>query len=208
MGALRYASVTMACCSPASGTCQTRKRCRQCPAQVPRQPHPLWRSPEGLGLERAQWLVCWPSGAPTSWTPTKLAREVVTPVRRVWPRSSLYLVKKSCKPDGHLDRAALARVVFGDADARAMLEAIIHPRVEQRARELFDVAPSGAMLVYDVPLLRRRVRTGLIETFAAIVVVDASDETRLSRLVARGLNPDDATRRMRRSYARTAVGDR
>ena len=38
--------------------------------------------------------------------------------------------------DGELDRPAMGRRVFGDTDARARLEAIIHPRVRARAAEL------------------------------------------------------------------------
>ncbi|MBK9075352.1 MAG: dephospho-CoA kinase [Flavobacteriales bacterium] len=37
-------------------------------------------------------------------------------------------------PNGELDRARLAKVVFNDADARARLNAIVHPAVRERFR--------------------------------------------------------------------------
>ena len=47
-------------------------------------------------------------------------------------------------PDGSLDRAALAAVVFTDAGARARLNAIVHPRVRARRPAGPGTSPSGA----------------------------------------------------------------
>ena len=127
----------------------------------------------------------------------QLAREVVTPGSSGLAEVVDAFGEGVLRPDGQLDRAALASVVFGDPRARAVLEGITHPRVEQRARELFGVAPRGALLIYDVPLLAvGRGEQPLLDQFAAVVVVDASDETRLGRLLARGLEAGDAERRM------------
>jgi len=95
--------------------------------------------------------------------------------------------------DGRLDRARLAQVVFGDPEARGRLEAIVHPLVEAEAAERFAAAPQGAMLVYEIPLLAE---TGRGEEFAAVVVVDAPDDVRVSRLVARGMSEREARERM------------
>ncbi len=54
---------------------------------------------------------------------------------------------------GALDRPALGRVVFGDADARRRLEAILHPRIRARSAALNAAAPADAIVVNDVPLL-------------------------------------------------------
>jgi dephospho-CoA kinase len=127
----------------------------------------------------------------------QLARDVVTPGSSGLAEVVDAFGAGVLRADGQLDRAALASVVFGDPRARAVLEAITHPRVEQRARELFAVAPAGAMLIYDVPLLAEgRGERSLRDQFAAVVVVDASDEKRLARLLARGLEARDAERRM------------
>jgi dephospho-CoA kinase len=110
-------------------------------------------------------------------------------------------------PDGSLDRPALAAVVFGDAAARARLEAIIHPRVRARAAQIEAGAPPGTVVVHDIPLLTE---TGQAASFDAVVVVDVPVEVQRDRLVRlRGMTPADAdariaaqaTRQQRRAVA-------
>jgi dephospho-CoA kinase len=97
------------------------------------------------------------------------------------------------QPDGTLDRAALARVVFADPAAREALNAIVHPRVAALSQELMAAAGPDRVVIYDVPLLAE---VGRADEFDAVVVVTAPEETRLARLVQRGLDPDDARRRI------------
>ncbi|MGO1379917.1 MAG: dephospho-CoA kinase, partial [Corynebacterium sp.] len=49
------------------------------------------------------------------------------------------------------------------------------------------------VVVYDMPLL---IENGETETVDTVLVVDAPDEVRITRLVARGLDEDDARRRL------------
>jgi len=84
--------------------------------------------------------------------------------------------------DGSLDRRALAGIVFADLQARADLNAIIHPRVRERAAELQAAAPAGAVVVHVIPLL---VETGQQDDFDAVVVVDTTVEEQLRRLTRR-----------------------
>ncbi len=96
--------------------------------------------------------------------------------------------------DGSLDRAALGRIVFVDADKRVALEAIVHPYVGRRSAELMAAADPDAVVVYDVPLL---VEKSLQDGYDVVVVVDAPDETRLRRLMdLRGMPEVDARARM------------
>jgi dephospho-CoA kinase len=97
--------------------------------------------------------------------------------------------------DGRLDRARLAEIVFADDAALARLNAITHPRIAARSAELIAAAPSGAVIVYDMPLLVEQGPQAL-DGWDAILVVDAPDDARLERLVARGLDRDDALKRM------------
>src|SRR3954466_4488014 len=96
-------------------------------------------------------------------------------------------------PDGGLDRPALAAVVFADPEARARLDAIVHPLVRERAAELAAAAPPDAVVVHDVPLL---VETGRWAPYDLVLVVEAAPETRVARLVRRGLTEGDARARM------------
>jgi len=99
--------------------------------------------------------------------------------------------------DGALDRAATARRVFADADARKQLSAIVHPWVRRamasRRRALEQAEPPPAVIVEDIPLLYEN---GLEEGFDAVVVVDAPLELRVRRVAARsGLEPDEVRAR-------------
>jgi dephospho-CoA kinase len=96
-------------------------------------------------------------------------------------------------PEGALDRPALAAVVFADPDARRRLDGIVHPLVRARAAELAAAAPPGAVVVHDVPLL---VETGQAGTYDLVLVVEAPLETRVARLVQRGLPEPDARARI------------
>jgi dephospho-CoA kinase len=95
--------------------------------------------------------------------------------------------------DGSLERPALAAVVFGDPKARRRLDAIVHPLVRARATEVAAAAPPGAVVVHDVPLL---VETGQAAAYDLVLVVEADPDTRVARLVQRGLTAEDARARM------------
>jgi dephospho-CoA kinase len=95
--------------------------------------------------------------------------------------------------DGSLDRSALAAIVFADLEARRRLDGIVHPLVRARAVELAAVAPSDAVVVHDVPLL---VETGQAGSYDVVLVVEADLETRVERLIRRGLGEADARARI------------
>jgi dephospho-CoA kinase len=129
----------------------------------------------------------------------KLAREVVEPGTEGLAAIAREFGDTVIAADGSLDRPALGAVVFSDAEARLTLNAITHPAVWRRARELFAAAEArdpGAVIVYDVPLLAEAATDRPIR-FDRVVVVHASTETRLARLVGlRGLSEADARRRL------------
>ncbi len=95
--------------------------------------------------------------------------------------------------DGALDRPALAAVVFSDADARRRLDGIVHPLVRARSVEIVAGLPDDAVVVNDVPLL---VETGQAGSYDLVLVVEADTETRVARLVQRGLSEADARARI------------
>jgi dephospho-CoA kinase len=83
-----------------------------------------------------------------------------------------------------LNRPALAKLVFDDPEARAALNAIIHPRVRvAMARQQAELEASGAALVVqDIPLL---FENDLQTLFEATILVDTPLETRIQRVMAR-----------------------
>ena len=98
--------------------------------------------------------------------------------------------------DGSLDRPGLGRIVFVDEAALRKLEAITHPRISAESGRLIAEAEAAGspVLIHDIPLL---VENGLPETFDSVIVVEAPDEVRLTRLEERGLPREEALGRMR-----------
>jgi dephospho-CoA kinase len=101
--------------------------------------------------------------------------------------------------DRTLDRAALAEIVFSDADALKDLNTVVHPAVGTViAERLAEEAQTDHVVILDVPLL---VESGRTNT-AGTIVVDCPPEEALQRAVARGLPEDDVRRRMANQVSR------
>jgi dephospho-CoA kinase len=97
-------------------------------------------------------------------------------------------------PDGSLDRARLGDIVFADPQLLARLNAIVHPRVGARMRELEDTALPGAIIVHDVPLITEN---NLADAYDLVVVVDVPPRIQLDRLVRlRGMSREQAQARI------------
>ncbi|MBO8188040.1 dephospho-CoA kinase [Streptomyces spirodelae] len=127
----------------------------------------------------------------------RIAREVVAPGTPGLAEVVAEFGEEILAPDGSLDRPRLGSLVFADPDRLAALNALIHPRVGERSAELERralAADADAVVVHDVPLL---VENGLAPLYDRVVVVDASPETQLDRLVRlRGMTEEEARARM------------
>lgn len=113
--------------------------------------------------------------------------------------------------NGELDRAALGARVFGDDDAIARLNAVVHPAVRAESARRFAEAfarDPDAVVVYDVPLL---VEARVDDPWDLIVVAHAPADVRRRRLVElRGMTEQDAAARIASQVdddARLAVAD-
>jgi len=94
--------------------------------------------------------------------------------------------------DGKVDRARLGELVFSDADARARLNAIVHPLVREwmGAQTANALMRGAAVVVQDVPLL---FESGLENLYSDVLLVYVPEETQVRRLVeGRGLSEDRA----------------
>lgn len=124
----------------------------------------------------------------------RLAREVVAPGTEGLAAVVSAFGPEVLDPSGAMDRGAVAGRVFGDDMARRRLEEIIHPRVRARTARLVAAAPPGAIVVNDVPLL---VEAGLSAAYQVVVVVLATEATRMDRLVrVRGMSETEARARI------------
>lgn len=87
----------------------------------------------------------------------------------------------STGPEGVL-RDELGQQVFGDKEALARLEAIVHPAVG-RKREAFLIEHAGApVVVFDIPLLFEKGGAAAVDK---VVVVSAPAEAQRERVLAR-----------------------
>ena len=96
------------------------------------------------------------------------------------------------QPDGSVNRGILGEKVFTDGDARARLEAIVHPMVYETIRDWFARGewPIG---VASIPLLYETHRA---RDFDLVVVTACTPEQQLDRLLRRGLPEADARARL------------
>ncbi|GHH35174.1 dephospho-CoA kinase [Streptomyces candidus] len=124
----------------------------------------------------------------------KIAREVVEPGTPGLDAVVAAFGEGVLAADGTLDRPALGAIVFADPEKLKILNGIVHPLVGARSAELERAAPADAVVVHDVPLLTEN---GLAPLYDLVVVVDASPDTQLDRLVrVRGTSEADARGRM------------
>ncbi len=96
---------------------------------------------------------------------------------------------------GEVDRAALGAVVFADPAALRRLEALTHPQLARLARERLESLSrgGGALAVLEAAVYFLLPPVGAIDL---VVCVRAERARRRQRLLAAGLRPEEADRRL------------
>jgi len=116
-----------------------------------------------------------------------IARAITLPRGAAMPAIAAAFGPSVVAADGGMDRARMRELVFADSAAKQRLEAILHPAIgaECEAR----AAAATGLIVFDVPLLVESKRwRALVDR---VLVVDATEETQLRRVVARsGWTPE------------------
>lgn len=129
-----------------------------------------------------------------------IAREVVEPGGLAYDAVVARFGEAVVRPDGSIDRAALAAIVFSDASALADLNACTWPAVGAAiASRLSVLENTDAVVVLDIPLL---VESGR-DDVARVIVVDVPVEVAVTRLVEqRGMDEADVRRRIANQVSR------
>ena len=97
---------------------------------------------------------------------------------------------------GGLNRDHMRRLAFTDGDAKARLEAILHPLIGSEA-QVQARAAAGRPLVFDVPLLAESRGPQAWRTrVQRVLVVDCPETTQLQRVMQRPGWTEDAARRV------------
>jgi dephospho-CoA kinase len=128
-----------------------------------------------------------------------IAREVVAPGTPGLAQVVAAFGEGVLRPGGSLDRERLGEIVFADPASREKLNAIVHPLVRERMRQLEEAAGDAAIVVQDIPLLAEN---GLAGLFDVVVVVDVPPQVQVERLTGRGMSRPQAEARMRAQATR------
>jgi dephospho-CoA kinase len=125
----------------------------------------------------------------------ELAREALEPGTRAFEQVWALFGQEVLTPDGELDRAAIARIVFADEEKRRALESITHPEVFRLlADEVEWHRDTDNVVVFDAPLI---IETGFHEACDVVVVVTAPEEQRIERVMRdRGMTAAEASVRI------------
>lgn len=95
--------------------------------------------------------------------------------------------------DGDIDRRALGELIFNSDEQRKVLEAIIHPKVQQALARAREALTEDQILVYEIPLL---VETNAKDKFDLVITVEAPMIARIDRLKKRGLHQSEIEQRI------------
>jgi dephospho-CoA kinase len=124
-----------------------------------------------------------------------IARDVVEPASPALEAIRREFGDGVIRPDGALDRAALARIIFQDESKRTKLNELTHPEILKRALAIIGAQPSDAIIVAVVPLL---FESGFDRSCDQTVAVVASPEIRRARLQERdGISGSEVEARMK-----------
>ncbi len=125
-----------------------------------------------------------------------LAREVVKPHRKAWKEIVEYFGKEILNSDLTLNRQKLGELVFNAPEKLKKLNEIIHPEVFQEDKKITEQILSEnprALIIKDIPLLTE---TGAQKMVEKVIVVYASPQTQLQRMLERGFSQNEARARI------------
>jgi dephospho-CoA kinase len=138
----------------------------------------------------------------------QIAREVVAPGTAGLSAIVETFGSDLLQEDGSLNRSKLGSLVFGDELKRLALNAIVHPLVKERTREILAALPEDSIAIYNVPLL---VEANVDHDFDLIVTVEAPEDEQVKRMIKhRGLTEAEARARIAaqaKPVERAAISD-
>jgi dephospho-CoA kinase len=127
----------------------------------------------------------------------KLAHFVEEPDQQAWKAIVDFFGSDILNEDRTINRVKLGLLVFTDREKLSKLNGIVHPAIFdewKRRREDIRERNPQAIVISDVPLL---IEVGMQKMFDVVVLVHASPEDQIERLIERnGLSREDAVRRL------------
>jgi len=123
-----------------------------------------------------------------------IVRELQQPGGEIFLRMVEMFGEKVLATDGSLDRGAVAKEVFKDAELLKKLNSLIHPVVRRVMNERVEnYRATEKIVILDIPLLVENPREGL----DGVLVVDLDPQIAIDRIVSqRNMTLDDAKSRV------------
>ena len=136
----------------------------------------------------------------------KVGHEAFKPDTEAWREVVAAFGRQILAPDGDIDRKKLGGIVFGNYEALARLNQIVHPRIyalvkaeiEEYRRQGVEVVVLEAPLLIEAPLLLEAGRPSLVDEVDEVWVTVAPESTVLRRLKEKvGLSEPESLARIR-----------
>ncbi len=103
--------------------------------------------------------------------------------------------------EGQIDRKKLAEIVFNDSKQLEVLESITHPLIRAKFVSETRGLPENSVVVYEIPLLAESISRQKQLDFDHVIVLESETETRVARLIERGLSAKEAQLRIANQYS-------
>ena len=103
--------------------------------------------------------------------------------------------------EGQIDRKKLAEIVFNDSKQLEVLESITHPLIRAKFVSQTRGLPENSVVVYEIPLLAESISRQKQLDFNHVIVLESETETRVARLIERGLSAKEAQLRIANQYS-------
>ncbi len=127
----------------------------------------------------------------------KLAHEITKPNKPAWQDIVAAFGPAVTDANGQINRKRLGKIIFADEAARAQLDAITHPRIEEEVAVAMNAARQQGceIVILDAPLL---IEVGWYSRVDAVWVVFVDEKTQIVRLMMRDNSSyEDAMARIR-----------
>lgn len=125
-----------------------------------------------------------------------MAHAAMAPDGAAWPTLREELGAEMFEHDGKVDRRRLGERVFADAQARAALNAIVHPHVRLAVTRWFEdleQQPDHHFGLVAIPLFFEAPR---FEVYDRVITTASQHRAQHDRVVARGFSPEEAESRI------------
>jgi len=129
-----------------------------------------------------------------------LAREAVAPGTPGLKALADHFGKNILQTDGSLNREALRKIIFSNANERKFVEETLHPAIRELSDQQSQLHHQNGKTycLFDIPLL---VETKQQHRYERVLVVDVSEEIQATRVIARDNTTEEEAMKIINSQA-------